>query len=393
MNNRDDFSQKTKDALAHRASWHCSFTDCGKSTVGPSEESPKAVTKIGKAAHISGASPGPGSRRYDPSMTQQERRSIDNAIWLCANHADLIDRDEVTYPVDVLRAMKKEHEALCGKAVRTGTSIDLGAGLLAIGPEVICMGGIEAVSGTTWTLRLKHFVTGNVHQLIAFIDQFAKTAAEDRYVLSNELGDGRVLSNTPTLTKQNDGYSLLCPIEPGFPRIDARNLGSSSALHPETNDLYLDEKGNLARVAGLDFLPQMIQSVLSMQRGESVFHPNAGIRFYVFFEEYKGSPWLAQLMTLDVVRLASIPFTDALNRQYTPLQCIARIRSFELLSETPENNRIPMRVDFEVQGVGRWQRELSIYMPTKEQMDERAKIVAQRSPTVAVPAPMNGGDG
>jgi hypothetical protein len=52
---------------------------------------------IGKAAHICGAAPGPGSRRYDSSMTAEERAHIDNAIWLCADHADLIDRDEVTY--------------------------------------------------------------------------------------------------------------------------------------------------------------------------------------------------------------------------------------------------------------------------------------------------------
>jgi hypothetical protein len=96
--------------------------------------------------------------------------------------------------------------------VLTGTRVDLGAGLLAIGPEVICIGDIEEVSGATWTLRLGHFVTGNVHELIAFIGQFAQTATQDRYVLSNKLGDGRVLSNTPTLTKQNDGYSLLCPV-------------------------------------------------------------------------------------------------------------------------------------------------------------------------------------
>src|ERR1035441_10378753 len=64
MSNRDDFSKKTKNAVAARAGWHCSFTGCGKSTVGPSEESSDAVTMIGKAAHICGAVPGPGSRQY-----------------------------------------------------------------------------------------------------------------------------------------------------------------------------------------------------------------------------------------------------------------------------------------------------------------------------------------
>jgi hypothetical protein len=99
MSNRDEFSPKTRQALAARASWHCAFAGCQKPTVGPSEESSEAVAKIGKAAHICGAAPGPGSRRYDTAMTPAERASINNAIWLCADHADLIDRDEVTYTV------------------------------------------------------------------------------------------------------------------------------------------------------------------------------------------------------------------------------------------------------------------------------------------------------
>jgi hypothetical protein len=68
-----------------------------------------------------------------------------------------------------------------------------------------------------------------------------------------------------------------------------------------------------------------------------------------------------------------------MNRQDTPLRCVARISSFELLSEIPKENRLPVRVDFDAQGLGRWQRDLSIYLPTKEQMDERARLLAERS--------------
>jgi hypothetical protein len=380
MNNRDDFAEKTKKALAMRASWHCSFTGCGKPTVGPSEESSEAVTMIGKAAHICGAAPGPGSRRYDPSMTAEERTSIDNAIWLCADHADLIDRDEVTYSVEVLRAMKREHHASCAKGVRLGKSHDLGAGLLAIGPDIICTGDIQNVSAASWTLHLKHFVAGDVHDLVSFIDGFATTEQDDRYLLSNELGDGRVLLQAPSLTKQNDGYSLLCPVAPSYPRVDVQDLGSDMALHPETGDLYLDDKGNIARVSGLEYLPQKVQSLLSVQRGESVFNPTFGIRFFEYFESFKGSPWLALLLTLDVVRQAAIPYTDSLlNRQYVPLRCVTRVHSFELLSETPKDNRLPVRVNLEIQGLGPWQRDLSVYLPTKEQMDKRAQQLAERA--------------
>ncbi len=68
---RDDFSARTKLDLALRASYLCS--SCKRSTAGPSDEAPDAVTMIGIAAHICAAAPGPGARRYDPTMTPRER--------------------------------------------------------------------------------------------------------------------------------------------------------------------------------------------------------------------------------------------------------------------------------------------------------------------------------
>jgi hypothetical protein len=191
-----------------------------------------------------------------------------------------------------------------------------------------------------------------------------------------------VLSAAPKLEKQNDGYSLFCPVVSSFPRIDAQNLGSDMAQHPDTFDVYADAAGNIARVSGLDHLPQKIQTSLSLQRGESIFHRSAGIRFYEYYQAFRESPWLALLMKLDIVREASIPFADKiLKRQYTQLQCVTRVLDFELLSETPAaNNRLPVRVTFEVQGVGLWERDLQIYMPTKEQMEKQAKLQAEMEP-------------
>jgi len=190
-----------------------------------------------------------------------------------------------------------------------------------------------------------------------------------------------MLSEAPSLTKQNDGYSLLCPVAPSFPRVDVKDIGSSFALHPETGDWYGDGKGNLARVSGLEYLPQKVQSLLSVQRGESVFNPTFGIRFFEYFEAFKGSPWVALLLKLDVIRQAAIPYTDStLKMQYTPLRCVTRVLGLELLAESSKDNRLPVRIDFDVQGVGRWQHDLSIYMPTKEQMAKRAQLLAQTSP-------------
>ena len=79
---------------------------------------------------------------------------------------------------------------------------------------------------------------------------------------------------------------------------------------------------------------------------------------------------------IDIREVRNVRYKDVLKRQYTPLQCVTRVNNIELLSEIPANNRLPIRVDFFVQGVGPWQRDLSVYMPTKEQM---AKQTARRA--------------
>lgn len=100
---RDNFSKPTKRALAERAGFRCSYPGCSAATIGPSDESEKSTSSTGEAAHIAAASAGQGARRYDPNMTPGQRSSINNGIWCCNTHAKLIDTDESTYSVKMLK--------------------------------------------------------------------------------------------------------------------------------------------------------------------------------------------------------------------------------------------------------------------------------------------------
>ena len=104
---RDDFSRKTLDTLAKRVGVRCSNPACRKLTTGPREVSDHIVN-IGVGAHITAASA--GGPRYDEQMTIDERKSLDNVIWLCQNCAKLIDNDPVRYTVDGLRSWKQAAE-------------------------------------------------------------------------------------------------------------------------------------------------------------------------------------------------------------------------------------------------------------------------------------------
>lgn len=45
-------------------------------------------------------------------MSPEERKSISNAIWLCASCADRIDKDEIRYPVKLLHEWKSDAEKM-----------------------------------------------------------------------------------------------------------------------------------------------------------------------------------------------------------------------------------------------------------------------------------------
>lgn len=107
MNKRDDFSKNTKEDLAKRCSYRCSNPNCQKITVGAHSRPDKSLC-IGRACHISAAAE--GGPRYNKLMTSQQRRSIGNGIWLCADCSDIIDKDEKRYTVEVLKRWKEEAE-------------------------------------------------------------------------------------------------------------------------------------------------------------------------------------------------------------------------------------------------------------------------------------------
>jgi hypothetical protein len=102
---RDDFSEATKHTLAKRVNYHCSW--CGCSTTGPGSD-PLKVVSIGVAAHITAAAP--GGPRFDLKLTRRARVAAHNGIWMCQNHAKLVDSDKSRWTVTQLRKMKARAE-------------------------------------------------------------------------------------------------------------------------------------------------------------------------------------------------------------------------------------------------------------------------------------------
>jgi HEAT repeat protein len=117
-NNRDDFPPPVKDVLAKRVGCRCCNPCCSKLTSGPHEDPTKAVN-IGVAAHITAAAP--GGKRYDPKLSSEERKAIENGIWLCQNCGKLIDSDEQKYSVELLVKWKRDAEQQASVEVENST--------------------------------------------------------------------------------------------------------------------------------------------------------------------------------------------------------------------------------------------------------------------------------
>ncbi len=106
--NRADFSRRVKIDVAKRSAYRCCFPDCERTTTGPSESQNDSIT-TGIAAHIFSAQDnGP---RGSGGLSFESRQSIENAIWLCAEHASRIDKNNgMEFPASTLLSYKRIHE-------------------------------------------------------------------------------------------------------------------------------------------------------------------------------------------------------------------------------------------------------------------------------------------
>lgn len=357
---RDEFTAATKAKLALRVNYRCSYTGCDKATSGPSDLEADRSISIGEAAHIAAAAP--GGARYDLNMTPEQRSHISNGIWMCKNHARLIDVDASAYPVAALHTMKSEHEARI-KSEMNG----MGVGpkvfdFIAVGPSVVFVGDLVTVEQKTWRFRVEHFVIGDLSDLINYIEQFDNTDPYDRFVLVNELGDGREVSSAPSWSKSGEHCLITVPINPSSPKIDVNRLPMDLALGDDHDLLFVN--GGIARVSGLDALPQKIKTCLSASKGESWFAPTFGTRIREYTIDFFGSAWLPRLIKLEAIRMASIPYADALgiSAPVPPLRCVKKIIAVDQIDSEGRDGWFKFRFQLDIEGLGEWVSEIPIFI-------------------------------
>jgi hypothetical protein len=181
---RDDFLTPVIEMLAKRVGHRCSNPECDQLTSGPQVDPTKAVN-VGVAAHITAASPnGP---RYDASLTPEQRKAIENGIWLCQKCGKLVDNDEARYTVLQLREWKRQAEERALKEVEGGprrqSTVNTTAAVLIQGPNAVNISGPNAVHLGPGAIKIEQHLpahSGHAARIARLEKQMPELLAEMR---------------------------------------------------------------------------------------------------------------------------------------------------------------------------------------------------------------------
>lgn len=340
---RDDFLESTKCILGNRVAWICSFPGCNDVTVGPGSDSTKHVLKLGDAAHIhAAAKEGP---RYDPDMSIEERRAIDNGIWMCQRHARLIDADYTEYSAATLRKWKVEAENKSYESLRLPGRLpcSYSSTLIQLGSEIIFYGKWIGAGASEWILEVGDYVYGNEYSLKDYCSQFEKQPDREKFIVIQDQGDGRWIEIVPIWKIVAEKMQLMVTVGKKYVRQDPNQTGTDIALSL-SGDIYMKD-GQIATVDGIASAKQQIMTVLSVRPGDFTFRPAVGSKFSKYFLDHKNNKeLLSSLLMLEIVRLASLPDEG---RETSPLGFINRVIEATFCTTNIISGRVSALVEIE----------------------------------------------
>jgi hypothetical protein len=350
MSNRDEFSLTTKRILAERVAYQCSFPGCPITIVGPQIGNQNKSTKLGKAAHITAASPnGP---RYNPSLSSSERKSIENGIWMCNQHADLIDNDWKEYTIETLKLWKaKAEDRAYQNLINPGTIVNKQLTLIQISSKCIFYGEWVKIEGLYWSFLIDKFVLGDdvfVKDICLKINE-GRMDPNEKFVIVESQGEGREINNASFITVSNNGNKI---ITVKIIEKSERNMVDDNVIDfklGQDGDIIFED-GDVAIVEGKYAALQSIYIGISTIKGDRLYNPYAGSDFSFYFWKFKDNKSLLNsLLRIEIARLLSMPIYDgSKKKELPPFDFINRIYDAEILDyKLDENNRIPIKISIE----------------------------------------------
>lgn len=349
---REEFSQKTKDTLAKRVGYKCSFPGCNRNTIGKSNKSNNSVINLGEAAHIYAASiNGP---RYNDRMSKEERTSIENGIWMCRQHAKIIDADYINYSPSTLLQWKENAENDNYKLLQDfdkNNIHSISTTFIQLGENLVVEGFWKFINEDIWGFEFSNFIIGSINELIEFSE---KNYNYQKYIIIESQGDGRIIKNKFSWKLLvNGNYEISLNTNEKFLRDTPYQFSDISSDFEFVN-------GDFKIVKGEECAKQIITNTLSISVGDLKFSPYFYSLFSNYFNKFNNNiPLLERLMKLELIRLLSIPLE---NNTEPPLNFINRIVKVVILSIIPKNKKIPIKIELEWGDGKNWHDNFDIFI-------------------------------
>jgi len=310
MNNRkgNEFSNKVRLKLAQRVAYHCSFPKCNKLTVGPVISNNDDVNIVGRACHIEAASN--GGPRFNPELTSEERRSIDNGIWCCNSHADIIDNDLNTFSVSTLREWKKIAKTNTYREIDTSfTRINNPTTLVQVSDNVIFEGVWYNlnIENSYISFLIKNFTYGNLDELKKFISNYTNLRIAQKYVVIESSGYGRQLKNKPEIETFDEEIVISFTIIERTEYVNPEHIMDAHLVFTDEGT-DIDTNTDDGWIKGKDATIQTIQLLLGSNRGQWALDESFGSYLYKYYKDHhKNHELLGRLIKLEISRMSSIP--------------------------------------------------------------------------------------
>lgn len=358
---RDNFSDNTKNILASRVAFRCSFPACSRITIGPGRGGSQHVISVGEAAHIYSAAPnGP---RNNPDLTQKERSSVDNGIWMCKTHARLIDVDETNYSAQTLFQWKLDAENYVRERLETLEKevVPVPLTLVMVDIKLILRCRWIYVKEETWKFRVHEFVEGDMSKLNEYISKISSKPDWNKYVVVESQGDGRVLRSI-SLELDAEGCILCCDLHAKLPRTSPHDVGGDLAM-ADDGDLLLAD-GDFATVHGIDYAIKIIRTILCWDFGW-VGNPFLGSNFKNIYRSYHNSETLLNsIVKLEMGRLLTVPAPKGIFNvdasKSAELSFINRVNWVKVQPYDEKKPFLPIIVSLEWGNHETWEGELKI---------------------------------
>lgn len=163
-----------------RSGNRCAYPSCGTELVYEAEVDGDQPKVTGKVAHVAAASP--GGPRYDPSMTDAQRSSADNLLYLCGPHHDAVDAQLEKHTTTFLTEAKLTHEAAVARGVKNAlgnvTYEELGVicGAISSAPDTSQPTSVELAIPIQDKIALNSLGQGSAERISAGLSQASRVA-------------------------------------------------------------------------------------------------------------------------------------------------------------------------------------------------------------------------